>query len=351
MKYFISISLCVMSLVRPEFLPAQSSFDPDDYTRFLRENENLSTGDLLNRYTPDSPYISTILADTSLEEFSYFDSALALYELTDDELDLLSQHHFVVSERLSFGSFGAAFHDVYEKDLPVFVSTDAVLQALHRSYDQILMDLESAILSKTLKEMLNALSSEYPRLLLKYQNNPAMHDPLSDVDVYLTLARSLLAGEKLDPLFSGEETVASLWNAVQSEHYVTMPLFTETPRHLDFSQFTVRGHYTQSEALGRYFKAMMWLGRMDFFLSPPPAADGLELSGEEIRRMTIGAVLMKELLDASEAWTQLNDMDDVIGFMVGESDNLTAGELASVISHKNLDRADGLLDDSTYTEF
>ena len=29
---------------------------------------------------------------------------------------------------------------------------------------------------------------------------------------------------------------------------------------IDYSQFTVRGHYTRSEELGRFFKTMMWYG-------------------------------------------------------------------------------------------
>ena len=35
-------------------------------------------------------------------------------------------------------------------------------------------------------------------------------------------------------------------------------------RDVDFSQFEPRGHYTNTEQLKRYFRAMMWLGRIDF---------------------------------------------------------------------------------------
>ena len=351
MKSVIFLILFTFWMINPHTVTAQSSFNVDEYYQFLRENENLSAHELINRYLPDDPYISTIVDDSSLENVAYFDSAMTSYELTQNELDLIKNHHFVVTERLSFGSFGRAFHDIYEKDLPVFISTDAILQALHRSYDQILMDLESAILFPTLEEMLNGLASEFPTLLMKYESYPLMHAPLSDVDIYITMAMSLLAEEKKQPQFADQEILNTLWDAVKSEQYITMPFFSETPRHLDFSQFTVRGHYTQSDELGRYFKAMMWLGRMDFLLSQPPAADGLELSEEEIRRMAIGAVLLKELLDLSAAWTQLDYIDEVIGFMVGESDNLTARELASVITDQNIEGAEELLDDSIYSSF
>ncbi len=34
----------------------------------------------------------------------------------------------------------------------------------------------------------------------------------------------------------------------------------------DYSQYQPRGYYTSNDMLRRYFKAMMWYGRMAFFL-------------------------------------------------------------------------------------
>ena len=34
----------------------------------------------------------------------------------------------------------------------------------------------------------------------------------------------------------------------------------------DYSQYIPRGHYTRSEELKKYFKAMMWYGRLTFRL-------------------------------------------------------------------------------------
>ena len=62
-----------------------------------------------------------------------------------------------------------------------------------------------------------------------------------------------------------------------------------TPEILILSQLTVRGHY-DTPALAPYFRAMMWLGRTDFFLTKPP--DMYIVWGrEDIRRMTAGALL------------------------------------------------------------
>ncbi|MFQ6676267.1 MAG: DUF3160 domain-containing protein [Fidelibacterota bacterium] len=348
MKSFAPLLWSLFWLSFPATLPAQSNFNFEDYTQFLIENRDISAQELLERFTPEDPYYSRVPADTSPGEFAYLDSVMTLYDLTPDEKAILVDHRFVVSERLSFGSFGVAFHDIYGKDLPVFLSTDAILQALHRSYDQILMDLETAILSQRLQALLDVMNSTFSQLLTFYGDEPLMGEPLADVDLYITMARSLLAGEKLRPQFADDEEFTTLWDAVESEQMVFMPLFTENPRYLDFSQFTVRGHYTQSDLLGRYFRSMMWLGRMDFLLSPAP---GLGLTDNEIRRMTMDAVLMVELLNASEGWEYLNDMEDVIRFMVGESDNLTPYELAEVMNGQEIEKGGALLDDETYALF
>ena len=55
------------------------------------------------------------------------------YRLIDEELALFKKNGFVVSERLGAPSFAEVFYDLWRNDLPVFVSTDALLQAWHRT--------------------------------------------------------------------------------------------------------------------------------------------------------------------------------------------------------------------------
>ena len=355
----IFLFLFVVSLVFPISITAQSNFDVQEYYQFLQNNQNLSSDELISRYAPRDTYYSETVVDTELSKYAYLDSIQMKYNLTEAELQLLKKHHFMVTERLSFDCFGWALHDIYQKDLPVFVTTDAILQALHASYDQILMDLEKAILKPKLTQLLDALYNTFPQLLSSYQGNPTMHPALADVDLYITMAKSLLADEKIAPHFARPGQVDTLWDAILAEECVDLPLFSERNRHLDFSQFTVRGHYTQQywedgkrTTLGSYFKAMMWLGRMDFLLTPPPENPWEQpWTREEIRRMNLGAVLLNELLDLANARSLLNDIDEIIRFMVGESDNLTPTELVDIVASQNIQRADALLDDETYDTF
>ena len=67
-------------------------------------------------------------------------------------------------------SFGESFLEIFHKDLPVFVSTDAILHAFHISYDRILKDAELGFLIEKVKTLLQTLHSQQSYLNTKYGN-------------------------------------------------------------------------------------------------------------------------------------------------------------------------------------
>ena len=69
-----------------------------------------------------------------------FDTLNQHYALTPYETSLLDNNGFVVSSRLSRQTFLDAFTDIYNHDLPVYVSSDAILHAIHMSYDAMSME-------------------------------------------------------------------------------------------------------------------------------------------------------------------------------------------------------------------
>ncbi|MBD3386022.1 DUF3160 domain-containing protein [candidate division KSB1 bacterium] len=335
------------------------SFDLGHYQLYLQNNEELTASQILNRYQNTQPFYKGKTEQTALHSVAYLDSIAASYKLTAAERELLKQNHFVVTERLNFANIDHALHDIYKNDLPVFVTTDALLYALHYSYDKILKDVEVVLISAKLEKILDALYDALPQLEDNYKNQPALEDALADVDLYITIAKSLWDESLPAPQFSFTSMTREIWQAIENETKVEMPLFSERPRKLDFSQFTVRGHYSdiywnengKQVSLEPYFKTMMWLGRMDFMLTPPPVNPWERpWTREEIQRMNLGAVLLNELIHISGARPLLQEIDTILTFMVNESDNLTAEELDAVIAEMGIDAAD-LLDDSIYDRF
>jgi hypothetical protein len=343
------------ALILPIVLFSQGNFTTEAYSQFLIDNADLSAEQIINRYQPDSPFYNARTDGFSVSEYSFLDSIQLKYELTDDELATLRTNHFFVSERLSYDCFGRALHDIYQKDLPVFVTSDAILYALHFSYDRILLDIEKTLLEQKLRDALDALYAAYPGLQQKYADQPILGDALKDVDLYITMAKSLQDERLAAAQFADREKLNDLWNAVEAEQFVSMPLFSERSRKLDFSQFTVRGHYTKEfwdlngkRTLGNYFKAMMWLGRMDFYLTPPPDAEN-PWQPEEIKRMLAGALLMNELFEMSGAADDIKTIDDIITFMVGASDNLTPAQLSDIVNRLQV-TPDQAFDDAVYAQ-
>ncbi|MHC5038774.1 MAG: DUF3160 domain-containing protein [Planctomycetota bacterium] len=98
----------------------------------------------------------------------------------------------------------------------------------------------------------------------------------------------------------------------------------------DFSQYLPRGHYTRTFPLMRYFRAMMWLGRMTFLVkggNPYGPTEAYLVSPEEARRQTMAACILTKALQeisvegrpAREIWEHLYG---ITSFFVGLSDDL-----------------------------
>ncbi|NOZ60257.1 MAG: DUF3160 domain-containing protein [Calditrichaeota bacterium] len=339
---------------------SQANFDVAAYSKFLQEHQNMETGDIQTLYPLQQTYFKGNNQSLSISDYSYLDSVIEKLELTTDELDLLGQNHFFATERLSYSCFGEAFHKIYGLDLPVFVSTDAILQAVHNSYDLILMDLEIAFLEQQLSHFLESLYQTFPQLLSQYQNESQLSLSLEDVDLYVTIAYSLSQNSLQLPQYTNQEKVQQVWNAIFSEQMTNMALFSEHVREIDFSQFKPRGHYNQlffdpitltERTLENYFRTMMWLGRIDFLLTPPPSFSEQPWTESDLKRMTIDAFLVNELLDLAGVRNLLDQNNQIIDALVGESDNLTPTEFVVAADSAGIHHASDLLDDSNFRQF
>ena len=322
------------------------TFDTTAFKQFLSSHQNLTTDQLQSLHPAGSFSAET---HTVCSSAKYFDSVNIRYSLTSEEQSLLNKNGFVVTERLKRNSFGNAFLEIYNYDLPVFVSTDAILHALHMSCDAILMQVESNVLIEKLDTLLSSLHAQLPAIAAKYSSSPAMKQMVNDIDVYLTVPQNLL-GKVTAPTFSENTAVVNqLLSLIKAEQPVSFALFSSTPRTIDFSQFTPRGHYTQPP-LSNYFQAMMWLGRTEMYLIAPISVDQPQTDAD-IQRQTIDAVLVNETTEAAGKDSLLQEIDGIIQLFTGESDNITLPNICSLVQETNLSSADQLLDTLTWRKF
>ncbi|MEX0845063.1 MAG: DUF3160 domain-containing protein [Balneolaceae bacterium] len=330
---------------------AQSSddFDLQAYLNFLEQNQNLSVSGIMDMYPMDSYEPN---APAEFDNALYSDSVYKYYQFNNEEIGLLEDNGFMVSDRIRYKSFGEAFFTIYKRDLPVYISSDAILHAIHMSYSAILKDMEALMILPRITELLGNLHDQLPELDTKYGSDAQMEISLKDVDLYLTVALLLLE-EPVTPYFDDNEAEAEkLMEMIEAQLADAYPLFSHINRDIDFSQFTPRGHYTQSEALTRYFKTMMWLGRTEFYLIVPDAKPYADMS-QELRdtlgqRQSINAYLVHEALQKNENQQMLEEINEVIEFLVGEQDNVTTEHLGYLKEKTGFQNAASLTNMETY---
>ncbi|MCO5251909.1 MAG: DUF3160 domain-containing protein [Candidatus Kapabacteria bacterium] len=95
----------------------------------------MSVDELLEMY-PAGAFLKE--ANTDFMNADYSKEIDSIFTLTDYEKALISKHGFMVTERLNFPTFIHAFWDVFIKDMPIYISADAMLHALHFTYSSIL---------------------------------------------------------------------------------------------------------------------------------------------------------------------------------------------------------------------
>ena len=147
------------------------------------------------------------------------------------------------------------FH-VYEQndyhEFPAFVTTDLFLQLYHLYFDCMLREVEQEkfipLLDEFCKEARNKLSTE---------NDDPAEQWLS---TYFTVANALLDGCPL----TTDETAQTEYKKVMESEDAPSEFLGYTDVVFNYSLFRPRGHYTRNEALGRYFRTMMWLQTVPF---------------------------------------------------------------------------------------
>ncbi len=344
-KLFLFFGLILVS--SSSFFAQSSGIDFEGYKNFLSAHANLTTSQISEMY-PANKFKAK--AENLSGSPVYFDSIDAKFKLTRYEKELLSKHGFMVTERLKYKTYGDMMLDVYQKDLPLFITTDAILHAFHMSYDIILMNVEQYAIIPKLKNLLNNLNGKLPELVSKYSSNEKMLQSLKDVDVYLNVASKLI-DRPVQPYYPDNSTfINNLLNLIEHGEISEAKLFSESWKDIDFSQFKPRGHYTKSEELKQYFKTMMWFGRIELYLSAPKSTLS-QTSEADIRRQTLDAALISELFELADAYQHYEEIENTIKSFVGEQDNVTLDNFNDVLNSANISSADELLDSANMQSF
>lgn len=259
------------------------------------------------------------------------------FHLSADERRALGKNGFFASDRMEADSYGSAFHDIFQSELPVYVSMDALFQAVFAAHDGLLADIESGRLQPALEELLARMSCALPDAAKDYPEETAR-----DLDLYISVARMLLrqahgtvlGDEEMDDLarmLSGlAEEGTSMRGADGSEPVV---LFGR-PRVIDFTQYTPRGHYASSPLmLDSYFRAVMWLSRLELNVKTrdgQSSQPGATADRSETPREAQLALALADLAERSGALPLIELMDQAFALLAGRREDLSVRDVLAL---------------------
>ena len=298
------------------------------------------------------------LSTEDIDNFEDFNSKLPLGE---EAVQRLEENGFVVVKdpfSPNREDVAAAYKLLKNFEVPIFVTSDSLLHIYHIQFDETLREIEEEHFYDdlwTLTEIMLAKSeADYDA-----SSGEAKEAARRNVAFFST-ALSLLApkedqlcpGSSLEcseesfegtyPYFTPEELEERSFEVptlVKGEVEAELALidgqsgFAKSPifgYDEDYSQYRPRGHYTRSERLKNYFKAMIWYGRMGFLLK---GCDGdCIVSEEEARVQTLGAsMIAQDLLSDSDSKEKWDRIYNATSFYVGYSDDLGPYEYSDAI--------------------
>jgi len=354
------------------------------------------------------------------DQIANADNALVASLLKDDAArSLLLKNGFVVLGGARGENVASLLDQVNKSSTPVVVTPDCVLHVFHICFDETLKDLEEQIFHWDMFDVCQRLLEISDA---NYRQAKANIETANMTPEQVNSQRKLMEAWKLNAQFlavptkllgeaprvrtmgTGKYDHASDGNPEtmkeEGAETIVLPDYTEesTKAELaqiekhggfaksfvfgyedDYSQYVPRGHYTRTELLKRYFKAMMYLGRGTFLVNDVPGGRSVTQQGagqitapeaitlEMAERMTLAAALMAEgvqnaplgdrparpkfatQLPAGASLKQLWErVYSCTGFFVGVADDLSPAEYVANLKGAN---ASSLTDRETLMKF
>lgn len=226
-----------------------------------------------------------------------------LYYFNDEQMKMLEDNYFFVDK--SYDSY--EFFEVYENNRYYyesnFVTVDSLMHTYHLFFSHLLKNLEKTELS----EAVSAMSVKmYEKSLEQLSEAKGTNwEEAAERNVAFFAVANLLMENEIEAddkiLDIAKKEVAKINSAEGIEKCEL------TGNDEDYSQYKPRGYYDSDELLKKYFKVMMWYGRIQF--------------NSKDNEMIKSAALMNIALNEA-GLNEWKDVYDITSFFVGTSDDL-----------------------------
>lgn len=248
---------------------------------------------------------------TIAPDLSNIDNLWQFY-LGDEQREKIAQNGFVVC-----GDAGREFFEIYEinRYVPVanFVTVDSLMHTYHLYFAHLLKKVEKGYLSDCLRQLSDRMLAD----------SLAQYEALKDSEweeaakrnvAFFTVGAKLLE-DKTQISDEVKEVVTYELEHIYAAGEVDVSRIydSQTAGMEDYTQYKPRGYYEGDEELERYFRAMMWYGRIHF--------------RQESEEMDRSALLMTQAIaEDAEAYQLWGSIYEVTSFFSGASDDVGIDE-------------------------
>lgn len=235
------------------------------------------------------------------------------FYLEDGLKNKLAQNGFAV-----YGGAGSEFFEIYEIDryeqIPHFVTVDSLMHTYHLYFSHLLKNVEKTSLADSVgslgSRMLADSLAQYESLKgTEWENAAKCNVAFFTVGAKLIDDSTVINDAVTDMVQYELDCISKADNIYESEITGGME---------DYSQYVPRGYYEGDEKLERYFKAMMWYGRIHFIQKE-----------EDLDRSAL--LISLALSEDEEAYGLWESVYAVTSFFAGASDDMGVCEYMPVI--------------------
>jgi len=265
---------------------------------------------------------SASIADTSVPDIAVgsanvpypvnMDAIEGVYPLDSAAKEKLLTNGFIVLEDYGYDDIAGCYCSLlYEYEISVFVTSDAMLHVFHVIQDALLQDVERQYLYDSLEGLAQDMQGASVSM---YQDTSADLAYIKEAArrnvVFFTVACKLLDDTYPIPSYVEDDVT----------DYVEKILDHNTTEFYpgdDWTQYEPRGHYEGDPVLEKYFRCMKWLSRHIFRIEDYyyPEDSDIEI---------IQAVMISEILQDSPEDTQLwEKIYNITTSLVGTADSIT----------------------------
>ncbi|MDE6389744.1 MAG: DUF3160 domain-containing protein [Lachnospiraceae bacterium] len=272
-------------------------------------------------------------------DLSNIDNLWQFY-LGDEQKEKIAQNGFVVC-----GDAGREFFEIYERNryVPVanFVTVDSLMHTYHLYFAHLLKKVEKGYLAGCLKQLSDRMLAESLTAYDALKGSEWEEAAKCNV-AFFTVGAKLL-DDKTEIDTDVKETVEyELEHIIAAEGIDGSRMYdSQTGAMEDYTQYMPRGYYEGDEELERYFRAMMWYGRIHF-----------RQDSEEMNRSAF--LMAQALIEDEEAYQLWGSIYEVTSFFSGASDDAGVYEYIPLIKEvygENVTIADLIGNEEAFNRF